>query len=80
MANTAERVGIGQQIFTPQKRSDECGLVSIGFDVKQLEFYAWLVEHGKEPQIEHTARLSVSRFRSAEARFDSGGDAWKPGA
>ena len=48
-------------IFEPEQPT-EADLEAMGFDVRHLGFYVWLVRHGIEPTMDGDTRPSVSRF------------------
>lgn len=44
----------------------ELALASMGFDVRHLRFYAWLVEHGREPVVDDSTPLSIRRYAASD--------------
>ncbi len=46
----------------------EQDLQAMGFDVRRLGFYAWLVAHGREPNLDEDAPVSALRCGEALSR------------
>lgn len=61
MASVVEQPAYWRALKVANQSLNEGSLQAMGFDVKRLGFYAWLVAHGREPQLEPGARLSAAR-------------------
>jgi hypothetical protein len=51
--------------FAFAEQPSQASLEAMGFDVRRLGFYAWLVTHGREPLLDGEIRISTPRFGEA---------------
>ncbi len=54
-----------RSFLTVEEPITEASLEAMGFDVRRLEFYAWLVAKGKEPLVDAGTAILVPRREHA---------------
>ncbi|HVA23432.1 MAG TPA: hypothetical protein VMW62_03490 [Chloroflexota bacterium] len=68
MTSTVSQRPVPGGPFLPENRPiAELSLLAMGFNIRRLGFYAWLVEHGKEPLVEDGQRIAIPRVRRSPA-------------